>query len=97
LQDSGFKAPNRQPANSRIEVYKHIGIYGYRKDILLSLSSMEENALEKLEKLEQLRALASGIKIKVKETDYDTFGIDTVEDLRNAEEYLMGVHKLSES
>ena len=89
FQDSGFKAGNRYLATGGMEVYKHIGIYGYRKDTLLSLSSMEENALEKLEKLEQLRALASGIKIKVKETDYDTFGIDTVEDLRNAEEYLI--------
>jgi 3-deoxy-manno-octulosonate cytidylyltransferase (CMP-KDO synthetase) len=85
---SGFKAGNGYPETGRIEVYKHIGIYGYRKDTLLSLSSLEENALEKLEKLEQLRALASGIKIKVKETDYDTFGIDTVEDLRNAEDFL---------
>ncbi|MBI5676209.1 MAG: 3-deoxy-manno-octulosonate cytidylyltransferase [Nitrospirae bacterium] len=89
FQDSDFKAGNGQPATGIIEVYKHIGIYGYRKDTLLSLSTMEENALEKLEKLEQLRALGSGIKIKVKETDYDTFGIDTVEDLRNAEEYLI--------
>lgn len=86
---SGFKTGNGYSATGSIEVYKHIGIYGYRKDTLLRLSSMAENALEKLEKLEQLRALASGIKIKVKETDYDTFGIDTVEDLRNAEEYLI--------
>lgn len=89
FQGSGFKAGNGYPATGSIEVYKHIGIYGYRKDTLLRLSSMEENTLEKLEKLEQLRALASGIKIKVKETDYDTFGIDTVEDLKNAEDYLI--------
>ena len=50
---------------------------------------MEGNVVEKLEKLEQLRALATGIKIKVKETDYDTFGIDTVEDLKNAEDFLI--------
>lgn len=86
---SGFKAGNGYLETGGIEVYKHIGIYGYRKNTLLSLASMEENALEKFEKLEQLRALASGIKIKIKETDYDTFGIDTVEDLRNAEDYLI--------
>ncbi|MBS1111944.1 MAG: kdsB [Nitrospirae bacterium] len=88
FQDPAFKAGKGYPGTGSIEVYKHIGIYGYRKDTLLSLSSMQENALEKLEKLEQLRALASGIKIKVKETDYDTFGIDTVEDLKNAEDFL---------
>ncbi len=68
--------------------YKHIGIYGYRKDVLIKLAGMPEAGLEKIERLEQLRALASGIKIKVKETSYDTFGIDVPEDLRKAEEWL---------
>ncbi len=68
--------------------YKHIGIYGFRKEALINFSTMAQGRLEKIEKLEQLRALASGIKIKVKETTYDTFGIDTVEDLRKAEEWL---------
>lgn len=89
LRDSGLNTLNVPAISSWIEAYKHIGIYGYRKDVLLKISSMEENALEKLEKLEQLRPLGCGIKIKVIETDYDTFGIDTVEDLRNAEEYLI--------
>ncbi|MBI4839433.1 MAG: 3-deoxy-manno-octulosonate cytidylyltransferase [Nitrospirae bacterium] len=65
--------------------YKHIGIYGYRKDVLLRFASMPPDKLELTEKLEQLRALASGMKIKVKETPHDTFGIDTAEDLKNAE------------
>lgn len=68
--------------------YKHIGIYGFRKEALLDFSLMGQGRLEVIEKLEQLRALASGMKIKVKETPYDTFGIDTVEDLRKAEEWL---------
>ncbi len=66
-------------------VFKHIGIYGYRKDTLLKFSSMPQGRLENIEKLEQLRALACGMKIKVKETKFDTFGIDTEEDLRKAE------------
>ncbi|MBI5196318.1 MAG: 3-deoxy-manno-octulosonate cytidylyltransferase [Nitrospirae bacterium] len=65
--------------------YKHIGIYGYRKDVLFKFASMPPDKLELTEKLEQLRALASGMKIKVKETPYDTFGIDTAEDLKKAE------------
>ena len=66
-------------------IFKHIGIYGYRKDDLLRFSSMPRGRLENIEKLEQLRALACGMKIKVKETEFDTFGIDTEEDLRKAE------------
>ena len=66
-------------------VLKHIGIYGYRKDVLLKFSSMPAGRLEDIEKLEQLRALACGMKIKVKETGFDTYGIDTEEDLRKAE------------
>ncbi len=67
--------------------YKHIGIYGYRKEALVKFSSLKQCRLEKIEKLEQLRALNAGMKIKVKETRFDTFGIDTKEDLRKAEEW----------
>ncbi len=67
--------------------YKHIGIYGFRKNILMQFTSLPQSRLEKIEKLEQLRALAAGMKIKVKETEFDTFGIDTIEDLRKAEEW----------
>ena len=64
-----------------------LGIYGFRKNALLSFTSLKEGKLEKIEKLEQLRALEAGMRIKVKETEYDTFGIDTIEDLRKAEEW----------
>ena len=67
-------------------VYKHVGIYGFRKDALLKFSAMDRDRLEDVEKLEQLRALASGMKIKVKETEFNTFGIDTIEDLKRAED-----------
>lgn len=73
---------------SHLAVFKHIGIYGFRKDVLMNFSRIGQGKLEMIERLEQLRALASGIKIKVKETPYDTFGIDTIEDLRKAEEWL---------
>lgn len=68
-------------------VFKHIGIYGYRKDVLMTVSKMKKSRLEGIEKLEQLRALNYGMKIKVRETEFDTFGIDTMEDLRKAEEW----------
>ena len=78
----------KDPRHQTFFCYKHIGIYGFRKEALLDFSLMGQGRLEMMEKLEQLRALASGMKIKVKETPYDTFGIDTVEDLRKAEEWL---------
>jgi 3-deoxy-manno-octulosonate cytidylyltransferase (CMP-KDO synthetase) len=68
--------------------YKHIGIYSYRRETLLTLSGMEPTDLEKIEKLEQLRALEKGIRIKTKETFFETFGVDTPEDLRKVEKCL---------
>ncbi len=68
-----------------VKIFKHIGIYGYRKQSLLDFMKIPRNRLENIEKLEQLRALSAGVKIKVKETEYDTFGIDTEEDLKRAE------------
>jgi 3-deoxy-manno-octulosonate cytidylyltransferase (CMP-KDO synthetase) len=68
--------------------YKHIGIYSYRREALLSLASMAPTELEKLEKLEQLRALENGMKIKIKETFFETYGVDTPEDLERVEKCL---------
>lgn len=67
-------------------VFKHIGIYGYRKESLMKFTAANKCRLEEAEKLEQLRALNCGMKIKIRETPYNTFGIDTIEDLRKAEE-----------
>lgn len=64
-----------------IKVYKHIGIYAYRRDFLLKFSSMPQSALEQAESLEQLRALENGYKIKVLPVDYSVVGVDTPEDL----------------
>ncbi len=60
---------------------KHIGIYSYRRDILLQLTDLPPSDLEIAERLEQLRALQHGFRIKVRETPYDTVGVDTSEDL----------------
>ncbi len=61
--------------------YKHIGIYSYRKAFLLQYSQWESTPLENTEKLEQLRALENGYRIKVAETEFDTICVDTPEDL----------------
>ncbi|MGB9710364.1 MAG: 3-deoxy-manno-octulosonate cytidylyltransferase [Thermodesulfovibrio sp.] len=69
-------------------MYKHIGIYGYTVEILKNFIKLPQSRLEKIEALEQLRALENGIKIKVGVTEYDSFGIDTPEDLEVAEQCL---------
>lgn len=61
--------------------YKHIGLYVYRKDFLLKFAQMKPTALEDAEKLEQLRVLENGYKIKVMETKFNSIGVDTTEDL----------------
>lgn len=68
--------------------FKHIGIYAYRKDILLRFAKMSPTRLEQIEKLEQLRALENGLKIKVKETEFETIGVDTPMDLEKVERCL---------
>jgi 3-deoxy-manno-octulosonate cytidylyltransferase (CMP-KDO synthetase) len=62
--------------------FKHIGLYVYQKDFLLSYSGLPVGPLEKAERLEQLRALENGYTIRVVETEYDSLGVDTPEDLQ---------------
>ena len=64
--------------------YRHIGIYGYRKDFLVSYVNMKQSYLENVEKLEQLRALENGFKIKMIEAKSSLIGIDTQEDYEEA-------------
>ncbi|GAC1309021.1 MAG: 3-deoxy-manno-octulosonate cytidylyltransferase [Mucilaginibacter sp.] len=63
--------------------FKHIGIYGYRADILQQITKLPVSPLEKAESLEQLRWIENGYKIKVAETELETFAIDTPDDLKN--------------
>jgi 3-deoxy-manno-octulosonate cytidylyltransferase (CMP-KDO synthetase) len=68
--------------------YKHLGFYAYRKAALDRFVTLPESSLERSERLEQLRFLENGIPIRVGETEFDTVGVDTEEDLRRAEEVL---------
>lgn len=63
--------------------FKHIGIYGYRKEILGLITQLPVSSLEKTEALEQLRWIENGLKIKVAETDIETQAVDTMEDLKS--------------
>ncbi len=61
--------------------YKHIGLYVYRRDFLLGYPALRVGPLEQAERLEQLRALENGYPIHVVETEYESLGVDTPEDL----------------
>lgn len=68
-------------AHGQFGYFKHIGLYVYRRDFLLRYSELPVGPLESVERLEQLRALENGYRIRVVETEYDSLGVDTPEDL----------------
>lgn len=68
--------------------YKHIGLYVYRRNFLLKYSDLPIGPLEKAESLEQLRALENGFRIRVVETDYESFGVDTPADLERVRQLI---------
>jgi 3-deoxy-manno-octulosonate cytidylyltransferase (CMP-KDO synthetase) len=70
---------------------KHLGIYGYRRETLLRLVQQPVSALEMVEKLEQLRALAHGVEIAVVQVNYDSVGVDVPADVKRVEAMLAGV------
>jgi len=80
--------PYHRDGRDDLRMFKHVGIYGYRRDALIMLSNLPPTNLEGIEKLEQLRALENGMKIKVGLTEYDTIGVDTPKDLERVERWL---------
>jgi 3-deoxy-manno-octulosonate cytidylyltransferase (CMP-KDO synthetase) len=85
LKDEAF-------ASGRLLCYKHVGIYVYRRAFLLQFAKMLPTYLETAEKLEQLRVLENGFRIKVVETRYESIGVDTPADLEKVVESLMKSH-----
>jgi 3-deoxy-manno-octulosonate cytidylyltransferase (CMP-KDO synthetase) len=61
-------------------LYKHVGLYSYRKDFLLQFAGWPPSELEKMEKLEQLRAIEHGFRIKTAEAEFEPVCVDTAED-----------------
>lgn len=72
--------PFVREAEGKTAHFKHIGLYVYRRDFLLAYPDLPVGPLERAERLEQLRALENGFKIRVVETDCDSLGVDTPED-----------------
>jgi len=73
--------PYPRKDDGTLKIFKHVGVYAYRRDFLLRYAKMERSPLEKAESLEQLRALENGYRIKVLESDFQGVGVDTQEDL----------------
>ena len=71
----------RDGAGPQVPHFKHIGLYVYQRDFLLGYSALPVGPLERAERLEQLRALENGFRIRVVETEYESLGVDTPEDL----------------
>jgi len=78
----------RDPRGGWPPLYRHIGLYAYRRSALMVLASLPPTPLERAESLEQLRALEHGIRIKAVETQYESFGVDTPEDLEQVRRLL---------
>ena len=90
----GWAGKNQEPEvrsqmpGTESHMYKHIGLYVYRRDFLLSYSKMPPTPLEEIEKLEQLRALERGYKIKVVVTEHESFGVDIPGDLGKIQKHI---------
>ncbi|HEY4744999.1 MAG TPA: 3-deoxy-manno-octulosonate cytidylyltransferase [Desulfuromonadaceae bacterium] len=79
LKDESF-------SNGKLLCHKHVGLYVYRKEFLIEYAAMSPTFLEVSEKLEQLRALENGVAIRVVETEFESIGVDTPDDLIKARE-----------
>ena len=87
---SGFPgSPKLGTSEGGSRTYKHLGLYAYRRDFLLRLAALPRTALEQAESLEQLRALEHGFRIRTVETEYDSIGVDTPEDLDHVRQAIL--------
>lgn len=80
--------PNNRENMEGVKYFKHIGVYGYKKSFLINFTELKESRLESIEKLEQLRAIENGFKIRVLETKYQTIGVDLPEHIQLVEKLL---------
>jgi 3-deoxy-manno-octulosonate cytidylyltransferase (CMP-KDO synthetase) len=90
LYFSRYPLPFFRDAESRQVHYKHLGFYGFRMEFLLKFTRLSQGVLEAAEKLEQLRALEHGFKIKVVETPFNSIEVDVPEDIEKVEKVLGG-------
>ena len=84
--------PFHRDREIQVKYYKHKGVYAFRKEALLDFYQREMTPLEASEKIEAIRYLEVGKKIKMIETNVESIGIDTPEDLEKAIQYLKSIH-----
>jgi 3-deoxy-manno-octulosonate cytidylyltransferase (CMP-KDO synthetase) len=89
LYFSRATVPYVRDRGNTADYYKHHGIYAYRKEFLDAFIQLPEGVLEKLEALEQLRALEYGYKIKVVVTSHDSIEVDTPQELERVREFIL--------
>ncbi|HIC8644928.1 3-deoxy-manno-octulosonate cytidylyltransferase [Elizabethkingia meningoseptica] len=82
--------PYPREESVKTEYFKHIGVYAFRKQALLDFAKLQQKPLEIAEKIECIRYLEYGMKIKLLETDFIGVGIDTPDDLKKAKEIIAG-------
>ena len=82
--------PFTRNGNAAARAWRHVGLYVYRRDCLLQLAALPQSELERSEALEQLRALEHGIRILAVETQHDSIGVDTAEDLERVRRLMAG-------
>jgi len=85
LYFSRFPIPYNADDHSPVTMFRHVGLYVYTKEFLMTYAKLPQTMLEKSERLEQLRALEHGYPIRVVETDYYPVGVDVPEDIKRIE------------
>jgi len=88
LYFSRAKIPYIRDKNISFVFYKHIGVYGFKRDFLFTFKNLPKGKLEKAEGLEQLRILEAGFKIKTIEINFESISVDTPQDLERVKEFI---------
>lgn len=86
--------PSNQKDGNLARVFRHVGIYAYRKEFLLKFAAMEQTELELGEGIEPLRAMQKGYKMRLKETEYSSIGVDLPEHVTRVERIIRGEEQL---
>ena len=86
--------PSNSKGGKKARVFRHVGIYAYKKDFLLNFTKMQQTELEIGEGIEPLRAMENGYKIRLKETNYTSIGVDLPEHIKLVEDIIKKRSKL---